>query len=370
MSLPDQRVRGGPPSHLYLLRDALVARGADVRGFTYGARTSDESRFTKIIGRLRDIVRFPFRLLQHRPDVVHLNSAFDRKGVFRDAFFVAIARVLGFTVVIKCHGSDLEFLKNATGRWRLLQSVVVRGSNLVCVLSAEEKATFEEHYPTGRFEMVKNALDFSRYQRESHFRERYGIPADKPLLLFIARFIREKGLHEVLKALPSIREKHDVHVALVGDGPVRQECEDLGQKLGVAEHLTLTGYIPEDETVDAYLASDLLVFPTYHQEGMPMVLFHSMACRLPIITTRTRAAADWLSDHESVLFVPPRDATSLAGAVTRLLDDPTLRGRMGQEGRRIAEGFGKDAVAEHFLSLYSGLTSTSTDSAEPAARHQ
>ena len=355
MALPDKRVRGGPPSHLYLLRDSLVELGVDMREFLYGGREHDESVAGKVWGRLRDLLGLPGLVCEHRPDIVHFNSAYDRKGVLRDVFFVPLARLLGRRVVIKFHGSDLELAASDSVLWHVLSWFVIRGAHLVCVLSGEERRVFEERFPGGRFAVVKNALEFSRYHRTRDFRAEYGIPAGKPLLLFIARFIATKGLREVILALPQIRRRHDVHAVFIGDGPVRAENERLCREVGVEDCVTFTGYIPEEETVDAYLASDMLVFPSYHQEGMPMVIFHSLACGLPIITTRIRAAADWLEEGRNVLFVPPREPDRLTEAVVRLLDDPDLRERMSEAGRDLAQKFDREHVAREFLLLYESL---------------
>ena len=63
-----------------------------------------------------------------------------------------------------------------------------------------------------------------------------------------------------------------------GTGRHALGAEELCRTLELAGvHAVFTGYLPEDDTIDAYLASDLLVFPTYHQEGMPMVIFHSLS---------------------------------------------------------------------------------------------
>lgn len=355
MALPDKRARGGPPSHLYLLRDELAAMGVDVRSFLYGGRRHDENAIVKTLGRLWDLLVFPLLVMRHRPEVVHFNSAFDRKGVFRDAMFIPLARVLGAKVVVKFHGSDLVFLDSARGVWRRLIGLVLRWSNLICLLSGEEKTEFEKRYPDARFVMVKNALDFSRYETNGDFRAEHGIPASRPLLLFIARFIATKGLRETIEALPAIRERHDVHAVFVGDGPVRAECEALSRELGLSACTTFTGYIEEDLTVPAYRAADILVFPTYHQEGMPMVLFHSMACGLPIITTRIRAAADWMEEDRHGVFVPPRNPKAVAEAVIRLLDAPEMLAAMREAGRELARRFDKRAVAAEFRAHYQSL---------------
>ena len=140
-----------------------------------------------------------------------------------------------------------------------------------------------------------------------------------------------------------------------GDGPARKDAESLCDELGLGDHIVFTGYIPEEETVGAYLESNLLVFPTYHIEGMPMVLFHSMACGLPIITTRIRAAADWMEDGEHCLYVPARDVPRLIETTQKVLDSQELRIKMISAGRTLVQRFESDKVASEFVDLYEGL---------------
>ncbi len=352
MALPDRRVRGGPPSHLYLLHDSLRDRGVDMRSFVYGGRTHSESMAFKLLNRFIDLAKLPFHVLRHRPDVIHLNSAFDRNGLLRDVFFAPLCKLLGQKVVIKFHGSDEVLACERKFPWRSMTRLMLRCCDTVCVLSHEERGYFEREHPGHRYRVVKNALDFSRYEGDHNFRARHGIPADKLVLLFIARFIEPKGIFDVIKALPEIRKKHDVFCAFVGDGPVRGEAEKRCADLNLTEHVAFTGYIPEDETIGAYRESDLLVFPTYHPEGMPMVLFHSMASGLPIVTTRIRAAADWMEDGRHCVFVPDRDVPALVEAVGGLLDAPSKREAMSGAGRELVKGFERKKVADEFVALY------------------
>ncbi len=368
MALPDRRVRGGPPSHLYLLRDSLRDCGVDVRGFVYGGRTHSESMLYKLGHRLLDLMRLPLQIVGYRPDIVHLNSAFDRNGLLRDVFFAPLCKLLGQRVVIKFHGSDEALALDRRFPWRWMTKLLLSCCDTICLLSTEERGYFERAHPGRRYRVVRNALDFSRYAGAHGFRERHGVPSDRPLLLFIARFIEPKGIFDVIRALPEIRERHDVVAAFVGDGPVRAEAEALCREFKVSEHVVFTGYIAEDETIGAYRESDILVFPTYHSEGMPMVLFHSMASKLPIITTRMRAAADWMEDGRHCLFVPPRDVPALVAAVKRLLEDSELRESMGGAGRELVSQFDRSAVARDFCSLYEEMLSPARGSVSEEAR--
>ena len=83
----------------------------------------------------------------------------------------------------------------------------------------------------------------------------------------------------------------DVCLDCVGDGPQGAEARDRAYALGITDKVRFTGYIPEYETPRHYKNADVLVFPTYHQEGFPMTVFQSAAAGLGIITTRLRASA-------------------------------------------------------------------------------
>jgi glycosyltransferase involved in cell wall biosynthesis len=100
----------------------------------------------------------------------------------------------------------------------------------------------------------------------------------------------------------------------------------------------------------------MLVFPTYHYEGFPMVIFKSVAAGLPIITTRIRAAADYLSEPDNCLWVEPQNPHMLAEKIARLLDQTETRARMRRNNLELADEFTARAVAPEYLEIYNQLT--------------
>jgi glycosyltransferase involved in cell wall biosynthesis len=136
---------------------------------------------------------------------------------------------------------------------------------------------------------------------------------------------------------------------------VRAEAEKRVRELGLEEIVRFTGYIAEDETDEFHANADIFVFPTYHDEGFPLVLIKSMAAGTPIITTRVRAAIDHLTEPENCLWVEPRSPAELAGRIGELIDSPALRGRMSENNRRLAEAFRPEAVAAEFIDIYKDL---------------
>jgi glycosyltransferase involved in cell wall biosynthesis len=346
---------GGPALHLPMLVEDLRARGYDVVTFPYGRWAEGESMVTKMWHQGRDLVRYPGLLRRVRPDLVHLNTAFDPKAILRDVPFALATRLYGVPVFLKWHGSEARFLTSRSPFWRGQVDLLLQLVDGVGVLSSEEAAAVRRHRRAPRCEVVRNGLDLCRYEGRAEVRQRLGVGAGVPLLLFIGRLIPAKGLLDVVAALPPVVRTHGAHLVVVGEGPTRGPAEALARQLGIESAVHFTGRVSEDEAAEYYCGCDVLVFPTYHPEGFPMTVFQSMAGGLGIITTRLRAAADYLRDPDNCLFVPPRDSKAVTAALDRLLEDRALLERMRRTNRDGARRFERRQVAGEIGQMYEDL---------------
>jgi glycosyltransferase involved in cell wall biosynthesis len=185
------------------------------------------------------------------------------------------------------------------------------------------------------------------------FHARHGLAPETPVLLFSARFIPAKGLPDVIAACAQVRDAgHDFALFCLGDGPVRGAAEQAVKELQLTERVRFFGYIPEAETAAFHANSTMFVFPTYHDEGFPLVLLKSLAAGLPMITTRLRGAADYFRDPENCLWVEPRNPSQLAEKIIALLSDPRLRETMANNNRMLAQQFTATHVAQEYIEIY------------------
>jgi glycosyltransferase involved in cell wall biosynthesis len=119
------------------------------------------------------------------------------------------------------------------------------------------------------------------------------------------------------------------------------------------------------EMEQAYREADIFVFPTL-SEGSSQALLEAMAAALPIVTTAVGAAPDMLTDGVHALLVPTADATALASAVQRLLDDYSLRERLGEQARLKAMEYTCEAAYQQLLRL---LEETASAANTPQGQH-
>jgi glycosyltransferase involved in cell wall biosynthesis len=343
---------GGPALHLPMLVEDLRARGIAVQTFSFGRWAEGEPPALKVWHQVADLLRFPALLLRARPDLVHLNSACDRRALLRDVPFSLVCRMFSVPVYVKWHGSETDLLATHSPFWAWFVRRLFRTVAGIAVLSSEEAAAVHGHPQAPRCDVVRNGLDLQRYEGRPPVKPRLGVHDSASLLLFIGRLIPAKGLLEVVRALPAVVARHDVHLVIVGDGPTREPALAIAAELGLGPRVHATGRIPEAEAADYYCGCDVLVFPTYHAEGFPMTVFQSLAGGLGIVTTRLRATADYLQDPENCRFVAPRDIEALSRALDQLLSDRAELARMRRANRDCARRFDRRIVAAEFAAIY------------------
>ncbi len=356
VGMPEKTARGGinacePP----FLRE-LEKLDAHVREEIY---TFDNDAKISIFQRVRQVwktaQKFRRVLRDEYFDLLHLNTSFETKAILRDAFSLFWLKSRRTKIFLKFHGSDVDLLKNANFVLRFLIRSLIRNADGIGLLSSEEKRGFIEFgFAEEKFFVVKNALTI--LTRES-FPPVENSSAKKPArLLFVSRLIPTKGLLETISAVAILREKgFKIILEVLGDGETRPIAEDLAKNLEISEVVNFHGHIAEENVQEFYRTTDLLVFPTFHIEGFPMVIFNALQFGLPIVTTKIRAAADYLRDGENCLFCEAKNVQSVTEKIIEILQNKDLREQMSENNRALAMAFTAEKIAPEYLEIYRKL---------------
>ena len=173
-------------------------------------------------------------------------------------------------------------------------------------------------------------------------------------ILFASRLLWEKGLAELIEAAAILHGRGVPAVLRIAGAP------DAGNPSAVPQ-ATLAGWsrLPNVELlghrddIDRLLAqADIVVLPSY-REGTPRILLEAAAAGLPLVATDVPGCREIVRPGDNGLLVAARDATSLADALQRLVEDPPARARMGVRSREIACGeFAEDRVLAATLGIY------------------
>lgn len=160
-------------------------------------------------------------------------------------------------------------------------------------------------------------------------------PRDGPLrLVAVGRLSEQKGQLLLVEALArALRDGADLHLTLVGDGELRAPIEAAIARAGIADRVTLTGWVDEARVRAELAAAQVMVMPSF-AEGLPMVIMEAMAARRPVIATWVAGIPELVRDGDTGRLVPAGDAPALAAAMAEMAALPADRlAEMGARGR-------------------------------------
>jgi glycosyltransferase involved in cell wall biosynthesis len=318
------------------------------------------------MGDLVALVRLCRLLRKLRPEIVHASTP---KGGLLGMMAAWLTRVP--VRVYGCLGLPFE---TATGFRRKLLMASERVScklahTVICVAPSVRRTLIDAGLaPAGTLRVIgsggTNGVDAQNRFNPANvpsdavaaLRARLGVPADAPLVAFVGRVVRDKGVVELSDAWERLRERvPDAHLLLVG--PVEPQDPVPGDVLAgfrADPRVHMAGFV--EEMTLAYAAADIVVLPTY-REGLPNVPLEAAAMARPVVCSDIPGCADAVNDGVTGTLFPVRDAAALAAAIERYLLNPDLREQHGRAGREhVLKNFRQEViwqgVYEVFRELY------------------
>jgi starch synthase len=227
-----------------------------------------------------------------------------------------------------------------------------------------------------RIHVVHNGIDTTLYRpvAETDALERYGVDPAQPIVLFVGRITRQKGIIHLARAIPML--DRGVQVVLCAGAPDTPEIgaemeqavahaqREHGQVVWIREHL------PREAVIQFYSHATVFCCPSIY-EPFGIINLEAMACGTPVVASAVGGIPEVVLDGLTGLLVPvsieegdtfePLDphqfSADLAASINRLLEDPSLRERMARVGRqRVEREFAWSAIARQTADLYANLT--------------
>lgn len=188
-------------------------------------------------------------------------------------------------------------------------------------------------------------------------RRRFGLPREgTKLLVTIGRLSFEKGHADLLHALRRLRDTRPElqwKLVMVGAGPEESNLRELARTLGLQSHIVFTSH--QHNVLPFYRLADAMTLPS-HTEGSPHVVLEAMSAGVPIVATRVGGVPEILTDNETALLVPARDANAMSSAIAKLLDSPELARTIVEKARAtLVRNFSHEAYRDSMLAIYEDL---------------
>jgi glycosyltransferase involved in cell wall biosynthesis len=307
------------------------------------------------VGALRrrrpDLARRGFDLLHiHTPFVAHYSG-------------LGLARRLGIPAVESYHTFFEHYLDHyvplvpaawlralarrfSTAQCNAVDALVVPSEAMLEVLHGYGVRTLARVIPTG--------IELGQFGHGDgpRFRQRYGIPALRPVLVHVGRLAFEKNVAFLLRMLVLVKARlPEVLLVVAGEGPARHALTDQARKLGLADNILFVGYLGRDGPLeDCYSAGAAFVFAS-RTETQGLVLLEAMALGVPVVSTAVMGTREVLAEGRGSL-IAPEDEQAFAARCVQVLTDPVLRESLAREARAYAQSWSAPVLAQRLLGFY------------------
>jgi glycosyltransferase involved in cell wall biosynthesis len=267
----------------------------------------------------------------HERGIRHLHAHF---GTIATTVSRLAAAMAGISYSFTAHAKDIfhESVQQEDFRSKLEDAAAV------VTVSDYNLEHLAAEYPSvnDRLVRIDNGLDLEQFS--------YCDPVDRqPLVLGVGRFVEKKGFEYLVEAcVDLLARRPGARCEIIGAGELEGALRAQIERLGLSGLVRLLGPQPQDEVRRKLREASVLAAPCVlaadgDRDGLPTILLEAMAVGTPVVSTDVTGIPEILVDGVTGLAVPQRDASALAAACLRLMQDPVLRRDLSLQARALVE---------------------------------
>lgn len=192
---------------------------------------------------------------------------------------------------------------------------------------------------------------------KNQIRKKYGLKTNDIIMTNLGMYNVQKSQEYLIHAIDDIAKYHNnIKLFLIGWGEREDFLRSQIQSLGLTNHVVITGKKQRDEVFELLSITDIYLSSSLW-EGLPIATLEAMAFGVPVVATDVIGNREALADNVTGFLVPVRNSTAIGHAIRNLIENPKIRKRMGQAGKkRVEETFGPDKFLEQHQKFYSRIS--------------
>ena len=335
---PSMQGKGGVTEFCRMLL-ANLGSEFEVDHMTIANRPGIRSPLRRVGHLFGDYFRLRKKLSGSQYSLCHLNPSFRILALLRDGFYLRlIHKFYPDRILVTFHGWDGRLLTKIKKNFllRMLLKNTIGKARMILVLSGKFKSQLEEvGYPPEKIKVITTMFegDFADRKREDES------SSPRTNLVFVSRFIKCKGAHIAAEAVKRLVEEghKDIHAIFAGDGPEFEAIQDFIKKNGLGEVIRMPGFVRDKEKHNILEEGDIFLFPTYCQEGCPIVLLESMGAGMAVVSTPVGAIPEIVEHNKNGFLVERQDPGDFCARVKELLENPVLLSKFQKQNKEEAE---------------------------------
>ena len=358
------------------LKEALTDRGHDVRVLTVSENREsytkgDDEYYVKSLSLewVYPNVRMPYsyhndilrEIIEWKPDIIHSQCE-----IFSMRFDKIISRKTKAPIVHTYHTMYEDYVGyvipfERPGRWvvKFLSNKLLSKVSIVVAPTRKVENVLKDYGLKQEMHVVPTGISLDKHREEMDEDERrerrraLGIDDDEFVLISLGRLGNEKNTEELIRFFANVQKKHErTRLLIVGDGPNRENLENLSRELDLDKKIIFTGMVDPAEVQKYYKLGDLYVSAST-SETQGLTYAEAAANKLPLLCREDPVLKDVIvSGHNGYEYTSEDEFEK---SLEFIINNPEWRTKAGKESNIIADSFDKSTFAESIEELYRSL---------------
>lgn len=365
---------GGTEIAAYNLALNMAERGNQVEVFTTSIDSKDSVEMypnlrvhrnaTSLkIASANPSIKLIYNPLNYDVDIVHAHSPIPYSDL--PALLYAKRKKVPFLLTYQFDGQETggSFARNS-GVILYNRLFINRVLDAAQVIIATTRSYADESPFLRRFKdkivVIPNGINIpevtTNFTREEA-RKKLNLPVEDPIILFFGSLVPYKGPDILLDAFKIVKTRYpSVKLVYAGRGQLKEYLQNKAIEMGFESDVIFAGFVPDELKPLYFKAADIFSLPSTNlAESFGIVNLEAMAAGVPIVASNIGGIPDVVKHDENGLLAEPSNAQSLADEISRLLDDESLRNKMGANGLLKVQDYSWDKIAKRTEDLYREL---------------
>lgn len=308
----------GISTHLENITNSKLAQKYKFLVANSGKFDANENTFRKVKRLIFDY-RYFLSLLKN-VDLVHINTAFTKKAIYRDIVLSFLCKAKNIKHVIQFHsGKPVEEVMKSVVLRNMLRLMKKNSDANIFLLKSELEAQGKQISISNNYK-IYNGIDEYPYKKIKKNFLRNGILK----LGYIGRLDFEKGILESIEVVKILKyeKKFPVFYMIAGHGDAEKSIRKKAIESGIEKNVIFLGVVQNGQKIEFWEQIDIFLFPTRFAEGIPYSLLESMFSGTPVITTRSGGLNEFIDRIQGVIVVEQGNTQEIVNEIVNLMQDP------------------------------------------------
>ena len=283
-------------------------------------------------------------------DILHVHYAIPHAAVAFMAQQILATKGKHIPIVTTLHGTDITLVGNNPAFSPVVEFSINNSNGVTAVSNNLKEVTLSSFNIENEIKVIYNFIDFDRFNKidKSHFKKAIA-PDGEKIIAHTSNFRKVKRVEDVVLAFEKIFKKIPSKLLLIGDGPERDNLEQLCREIGLCDHILFLG---KQSAVEELLAvSDLFVLPS-ENESFGLAALEAMACGVPVISSNAGGLPELNIDGVTGYTCDVGDVKTMAEKSIYILETEAIHAKFKEAAYNHAQTFNIDNVLPQYEAYY------------------